>query len=196
MPEFSDAVRFHGHACPGLAYGFRVAQAALRKLGERSRDEGLVAVVENRSCAVDAIQVVSGCTFGKGNMILTDHGKQVYSFMNRQTGKGIRLAVIWQPPPEDQEIKQLFKDTNNGIRTPEMIRALHAHKGAKIKAILAAPEEDLLKIEEKIFTPPPLAQVFKSLRCSQCNEKVMEPMAKKQDGKTFCQPCLDQGIDV
>ena len=190
--EFSDAVRFHGHACPGLAYGFRVAETAMAHFGKRSRDEDLVALVENRSCAVDAIQVVCGCTFGKGNLILHDYGKQVYSFMERHSGAGLRIAVIWQPPPEAPEIKQLFADMAKGIRSPEMIRALQAHKGAKMKAILAAPTEELFKIEEKNLPLPARAKVFKSLHCSRCNEKVMEPMAIQQDGKVWCQPCLQE----
>lgn len=38
------AVEFHGHECPGLALGFRAAQAGLRVLGaERVGDEEIVA---------------------------------------------------------------------------------------------------------------------------------------------------------
>ncbi|NTV15797.1 MAG: formylmethanofuran dehydrogenase, partial [Desulfobulbaceae bacterium] len=87
-PTFEDAARFHGHTCPGLAFGFRVARVAIRELGlSRAEDEELVAVVENDSCAVDAIQVLTGCTFGKGNLIFRDHGKQVYTFFKRATGE-------------------------------------------------------------------------------------------------------------
>ena len=75
--NFDDAVKFHGHACPGLAIGYRVANLALKELGGRARDEELVAIVENNSCAVDAIQLICGCTFGKGNLIFKDFGKQV-----------------------------------------------------------------------------------------------------------------------
>ncbi|NOZ25951.1 MAG: formylmethanofuran dehydrogenase, partial [Nitrospirae bacterium] len=71
---FEDAVRFHGHVCPGLALGYRVSDLVLRELGPRSEDEELVAIVENNSCAVDAIQVMTGCTFGKGNLIFRDYG--------------------------------------------------------------------------------------------------------------------------
>ncbi|NIT04240.1 formylmethanofuran dehydrogenase, partial [Candidatus Saccharibacteria bacterium] len=47
--SFDDVVEFHGHLCPGLAIGFRVARAALDELGQRAEDEELVAVVENDS---------------------------------------------------------------------------------------------------------------------------------------------------
>ena len=80
---FAEVVSFHGHACPGLAFGYRVAEVALQELGDKAEDEELVAVVENNSCAVDAIQVMAGCTFGKGNLIFKDYGKQVYTFIRR-----------------------------------------------------------------------------------------------------------------
>ena len=51
---------FHGHTCKGLAIGYRVGTLALDKLAaERAADEEIVAIVENASCAVDAISVVT-----------------------------------------------------------------------------------------------------------------------------------------
>ena len=73
-PSFDDAIAFHGHACPGLAMGYRVAVAAMARLcANRSEDEDLVTVVENDACSVDAVQLICGCTFGKGNLIFQDH---------------------------------------------------------------------------------------------------------------------------
>ena len=70
-----------------------MAKAALRELkADRPRDEELVAIVENDSCAVDAIQFITGCTFGKGNLIFRDYGKHVYTFFNRRTGQGVRIS--------------------------------------------------------------------------------------------------------
>jgi len=76
--DLREAIQFHGHHCPGLALAYRVAKAALREFGAgRPQDEELVAVVENDSCAADAIQFITGCTFGKGNLIFHDFGKHV-----------------------------------------------------------------------------------------------------------------------
>jgi len=58
-----------GHVCPGLSIGYRVAQLATNYFRDRSTDEELVIIVENRSCAVDIIQATNGCTCGKGNLI-------------------------------------------------------------------------------------------------------------------------------
>lgn len=75
--NYPDIVSFHGHECPCLAIGYRMVCAAMKALNaERSSDEELVAIVENDACGVDALQCVSGCTFGKGNLLFRDYGKQ------------------------------------------------------------------------------------------------------------------------
>src|ERR1700687_5756679 len=101
--ELREVIQFHGHLCSGLALGYRVAKAALRELGgDRPRDEELVAVVENDSCAVDAVQFITGCTFGKGNLIFRDYGKHVYTFFNRRTGQGVRISEDYRGFENDQ----------------------------------------------------------------------------------------------
>jgi formylmethanofuran dehydrogenase subunit E len=191
MKNFEEVVQFHGHVCPGLAFGFRVAQAALEALGDRSRDEELVAVVENRSCAVDAIQVVSGCTFGKGNLVGRDYGKQVYTFLKRPAGEGVRISVKWIAPPEDQEMTSCWQLFSQGDRSTEVMRAIKAHKGRKIQAILQADTAELFDIRRVKEQLPEQARVYPSIRCARCGEKVMEPMALMVDDRPLCIPCVE-----
>ena len=37
---------FHGHMCPGLAMGIRIAEVALRDIGPHAQDEEVVAIAE------------------------------------------------------------------------------------------------------------------------------------------------------
>ena len=61
---------FHGHVCPGLTIGFRAALYAIDLLELTfSEDEKTVCVSENDACGCDAIQVVLGCSVGKGNLL-------------------------------------------------------------------------------------------------------------------------------
>ena len=92
-PEKVEAtIAFHGHWCPGLAMGIRAAEMALRDFG-KSGDEEIVAVVETDMCGVDAIQFLTGCTFGKGNLIYRDHGKNAFTFYRRRDDKSARLVA-------------------------------------------------------------------------------------------------------
>jgi formylmethanofuran dehydrogenase subunit E len=197
MNTFEEAVEFHGHACPGLALGYRVALFALKALGKRAADEELVAIVENSSCAVDAVQLLTGCTFGKGNLVFRDYGKQVYTFVNRPSGnesatrgEGVRISVNWTSPEETTEEKQMWDRYMKGDHSAEVLKAVHNRKAKKINVILGAEDEDLFKFTKGEFDLPDEAKIYPSLRCAMCDEKVMEPRARVRDGKIVCFPCF------
>lgn len=192
MKTFEDVVAFHGHACPGLALGYRVGSIAVKELNlsDISSDEEVVAIVENDSCAVDAIQVMTGCTFGKGNLIFKDYGKQVYTFAKRPSGDSIRISIDFNPPEESEEEKALWKRYMNGDRSEEVIKAVHSRKAKKIRAILDAPDDELMKVTRQNIQLPEEARIYPSIRCEICGEKVAEPKARIKDGKIVCIPCF------
>ncbi|MFH2059795.1 MAG: formylmethanofuran dehydrogenase subunit E family protein, partial [Pseudomonadota bacterium] len=68
-----ETIAFHGHNCPGLTIGIRVAELALEKLDNNNKSDW-VCVTETDMCGVDAIQFLTGCSFGKGNLIHKDFG--------------------------------------------------------------------------------------------------------------------------
>ncbi len=193
--NFSDdlkkVVEFHGHICPGLAYGYRVAKTALKELGPRSQDEELVAIVENDSCSVDAIQVMTGCTFGKGNLIFRDLGKSVYTFINRSTGKGVRISVDFEYEETPQETAARKKHIS-GDRSDDLMQSIAENKAKKVRSILDASEDRMLKktpILETSETLPAKARIYPSIRCSSCGEKTMEPRIRLHDGNLVCMSC-------
>jgi len=191
MKRFEDVVDFHGHICPGLALGYRVSIFALKELGERAADEELVAIVENNSCAVDAVQVITGCTFGKGNLIFKDYGKQVYTFIKRPSGDGLRISVEWKPQEDTEEEKHMWDRYMKGDRSDEVLKIIHNRKSKKIEIILSVDDEELLKVKKGKMDLPEEANIYPSLRCSRCAEKVMEPRARIKDGKIVCIPCYE-----
>ena len=192
MKDFDDVTDFHGHSCPGLAYGYRIAMAAMKEMDMKniSQDEEVVAIVENDSCAVDAIQVLTGCTFGKGNLIFRDYGKQVYTFIKRPSGEAIRISVDMPPLEETEEEKEMWRRYSVGDRTEDVLKAVHDRKTRKIKAILEADKSELLKITKGRIQPPPEAEIYQSARCEMCGEKVAEPRLRSKGDKKVCIPCF------
>ncbi|PLS78993.1 MAG: hypothetical protein CYG59_15500 [Chloroflexi bacterium] len=94
MDETIQKVKaFHGHLCPGLTIGVRVAEIALREIGPHAADEEVVAIVETDMCAVDAIHVLTGCTFGKCNLIHRDYGKNAFTFFRHSDGRALRIIT-------------------------------------------------------------------------------------------------------
>ena len=194
MKSLEEIVEFHGHICPGLVLGYRVSMLALKELGERAIDEELVAIVENNSCAVDAVQVMTGCTFGKGNLIFKDYGKQVYTFIKRPSGESLRISVKWESPQETEEEKEMWERYIRGDRSEDVLKAVHDRKSRKIDSIIHAGDEELFTIKKGMMEPPEEAEIYPSIRCSLCGEKVMKPRAKVMDGKVVCIPCFEKDI--
>ena len=91
---WEKAVAFHGHECGGLTIGYQAALYAMELLNLTfSADEQTVCIAENDACGVDAIQVLLGCSIGRGNLLFHMTGKQAFSFYNRKTGESVRLVL-------------------------------------------------------------------------------------------------------
>lgn len=173
--KYKDIIDFHGHSCPGLAIGYRMARAGLDYLsGSRSEDEELVAIVENNACGVDALQFLSGCTFGKGNLIFKDYGKHVYTLYSRKSHKGVRI---------------LF---NRG-KIPEDIRG---NREKMIDWLLKAPDSDIVSLKEAEIKEPEPARIMKSIKCGLCGEDVMETRVRDVNGRKVCIPCYEQHLPI
>jgi formylmethanofuran dehydrogenase subunit E len=191
-PVLRKAVEFHGHICPGLLIGYRAAQAAQSFLGaDRAEDEDLVAVVENDACSVDAFQVLLGCTFGKGNLIYRDYGKQVYTVFDRAANKAVRVSLksdVLERPPE---MEPLFEKARKNEASAEELKILDGYREKTMERLLDMDTDALFKIEEVPPDVPEKARIFKSVTCHFCGEKVMEPRARVRDGKVACIPCSE-----
>ncbi|MBS3900564.1 MAG: TraR/DksA C4-type zinc finger protein [Dethiobacter sp.] len=191
--QWEKSVDFHGHACIGLALGYRVAEAALRAFGQkRAEDEEMVAIVENDSCAVDAIQVITGCTVGKGNMILRDFGKQAYTFALRDLNKAIRITIISHAGEKHEALPALRQKVLAGDASAEEKDLFQKINDELLKDYLTRPLEEVCKVAEIDYDLPQKARIFPSVTCSCCDEKVMEPRARLKSGKPACIPCAEK----
>jgi len=159
---WEKAVAFHGHTCPGLAMGVRAAVEAIKILDvDMSVDNDLYCVVENSACYIDGIQLVAGCTLGKGNLAIRNTGKSAFNFYSQ--GKAVRLIYI------EPEVK---------LDRPE-----------RIEQILNAPIEQIYSISQPKF-PRPEKNKRKPLRvCAVCGESASEDKMLEVDGKYYCADC-------
>ncbi|MGZ5502965.1 MAG: FmdE family protein [Halobacteriota archaeon] len=192
--SFQEVTKFHGHICPGTIIGYRAAQIAVREFSpNRSVDEELIAIVENDSCSVDAIQVVTGCTFGKGNLIFKDYGKHVYTFINRKTGDALRISLRSSVNLEhmDPTWNQLRKKVTSGSATSN--EQLDFSKRADIIAekLMNMPEESLFNVKHiENADVPKRARIFRSVPCQKCGELVSEHRVRLKNGEAMCIPCF------
>ncbi|MDY6931475.1 MAG: FmdE family protein [Halobacteriota archaeon] len=183
------SAEFHGHLCPGLAIGIIASKIALRD-ARRAEDEELVAIVENNACGVDAVQAITGCTFGKGNLIYNNYGKSVFTFYNRKSGSALRLSL--KPTVFEREdrdgMRVLFEKVRNDSANEHELTEFWENQIRLAREILENGEEIFYK-KEVDMEPPQKAQILESIPCEECGEPTMATCIVKKDGRSVCIPC-------
>jgi len=185
-------IAFHGHSCPGLVIGIRAAELALKKLGDAEKKD-LVAVVETDMCGVDAIQFLTGCTLGKGNLIHKDYGKMAFSFYDRSGNVGFR-AILRQDISGDvgSELRSLMKKVEDGTANEEQHNRLHKLRSELQERYMNADLKEVFIVTEPRLPVPKPARILSSLQCEACGEMTMESRTRRFGGKTLCLPCFEK----
>lgn len=164
---WDKAAAFHGHVCPGLTIGYRAALYAIDLLDLTFSDaEQVVCISENDACGCDAIQVILGCSIGKGNLLFHMTGKQAFSFYNRKTGKSVRLVL--NKPIEEMTREQTFD-------------YYHACK-----------QEDMFTVKETKIALPEQARLFDSYVCECCGETAGANWIRLAGDKKLCVDCYSK----
>ncbi|MDP9070235.1 MAG: FmdE family protein [Actinomycetota bacterium] len=188
-------VDFHGHMCPGLAMGIRASEVALEQIGPHSQDEEVVAIVETDMCGVDAVQFLTGCTFGKGNLVHRDHGKNAYTFVRRSDGRAVRVSSRpggWAG--KDPAWDELFSRVRSGTASPEERARFSTVQQERSQMVLSAPLEALYDVRPVAVEPPRPARIHISIDCASCGEPTMETRVRRLDGRELCPPCFDAAM--
>lgn len=191
IPEdLQRCIDFHGHLCPGMIYGYKVANEAVSILGiERSMDEEVVIICENDSCSVDAFQIILGTTAGKGNLIINNYGKNVYTVFSRNKNKAYRFSrkssykYLGKHIDEFNLLEEKFV---NGTATPKE-RA--RQKKLKSFDLLDQPFSNIFETKEAKIPAPTYAELSPSVSCLKCFEMTMKSKMIETDSGLICIPC-------
>lgn len=181
--QIAATVAFHGHHCPGLSYGIRAAEWCLRELG-KAGDEDIVALVETDMCAVDAIQFLTGCTFGKGNFVFHDYGKVAFSFFRRSDNKGARLVLN---PGFAADLRVEMESLG-----PDQKEESANLRKKMTDRVMTAPLDEIFLIGVPLEDLPERARLRKTISCQHCGEGVMESRLRWYGKARICIPCFEK----
>ena len=189
--KFQECTEFHGHLCPGLVYGYLVAEESVKLLNiSRAGDEEIVAISENDSCAVDALQVLLGTTIGKGNLIIKNYGKNAFLVFDRKSKNAYRFSKKQQyeyKGENPEEFQKLDIAVANGTAANG---EKERQKYLKALDLLSRDFNEVFETEKIAMPEPSLAELAPSLPCSVCGELTMSSkMIKTIDGRLLCIPC-------
>ena len=187
---YRQVVAFHRHECPGAALGLRVAEAALARVGVAAGDPALLVVAETDTCAVDALQVLTGCTVGKRNLVLDDTGRRVFTFWAPGRDRGLRIrAKAGSIAFRDKEVQRLADRIEHGEATVEEQARFAEVQADRTARILEMPEEDILAVDE-VPGPIPVRKLVAAVEpCVDCGEPTSVETLHDHRGRMVCPAC-------
>jgi formylmethanofuran dehydrogenase subunit E len=193
---FEHGLALHGHKCPAMPMGLRVGAAAMNKLDvERAKDGQLLALVELgedhcATCFADGVQMITGCTFGKGNIKKLQYGKWGVTLVDVATARAVRVTPKAEAMLANKQTEFFKEYREKGVPAskvpPEVVEPL-------VQRVMSAPQDKLLSVGEVFkyeITHRPHS--FSSLVCDECGEMVVEGYARIVGDRKVCIPCQER----
>ncbi|MBI4574442.1 MAG: tRNA CCA-pyrophosphorylase [candidate division NC10 bacterium] len=188
--------KFHGHKCPAMPMGLRVGAAAMNRLGvERSPDGQLVALVELgedhcATCFGDGIQMITGCTFGKGNIKKLNYGKWGVTLVDRASGRAVRVVPKTEAMLANKQTEFFQKYREKGIPASQVPVTVVE---PLIEKVMKAPEQILLTVSKPFEYPlPKKVESFAGFVCDHCGEMTVEGYGRPLGDRKVCLPCYEK----
>jgi formylmethanofuran dehydrogenase subunit E len=188
--------KFHGHKCPAMPNGLRAAEAAMNKLGvERTGDSALHVILELgenhcATCFADGVQVLTGCTFGKGNIEKNHKGKWGLTLIDKKTNRAVRVVPKAEAMMQTKKTS-FFRDYREKGIAPtqvpdEVVQPL-------VDKVMNAPAEMILDVSEVFeYKWEQPAHSFNSFPCESCGEMVVAEYTVEVNGKLICKDCAEK----
>ena len=190
--------QFHGHKCPAMPMGLRVGAAAMNALGvERANDGQLLALVELgdnhcATCFADGVQMITGCTFGKGNIKKLHYGKWGVTLVDVATGRAVRVTPKAEAMLANKQTEFFTQYREKGIpasKVPDgVVEPL-------VQRVMNAPDGQLLEIGEVFdydFKRTPHS--FAGFVCDICGEMTVEGYGHPLGDRKVCIPCYEKSL--
>jgi len=186
---------FHGHKCPAMPNGLRVGAAAMNALGvERTGDSFLHAILDLgdnhcATCFADGIQVITGCTFGKGNIEKTHKGKWAVTLIDKRTNRAVRVTPRAEAMMANKKTKFFTNYRMVGVpptQVPDdVVEPL-------VQKVMNAPEEKIMIISDVFeYRWPKETHSFEGFVCEECGEMVVEKYGRIKGEKKVCIDCAN-----
>ena len=188
----------HGHKCPAMPLGLRVGAAAMNKLGvERAKDGQLMALVELgedhcATCFADGVQMITGCTFGKGNIRKLNYGKWGVTLIDKKSGRAVRVSPKAEAMAANKQSEFFKKYREKGVPASQVPSEA---VDPLVERVMSAPEDRLLNVGEVFeykWTDAPHS--FDSFVCEVCGEMTAEIYGRVLGDKKVCIPCRQKAL--
>ncbi|MBK7770992.1 MAG: tRNA CCA-pyrophosphorylase [bacterium] len=189
-------MQFHGHKCPAMPMGLRVGAAAMNALGVgRAKDGQLLALLELgeehcATCFADGVQMITGCTFGKGNIKKLHYGKWAVTLVDVANNRAVRVT-----PKADAMLANKQTDFFKNYREKGVPASAvpDAVVEPLVQRVMNAPEGQLVDIGaifDYVVAHKPHS--FAGFVCDRCGEMTVEGYGRPLGDRKVCIPCYEK----
>jgi formylmethanofuran dehydrogenase subunit E len=172
----------HGNLCPGALLALRMAVLGCALVGiedPRGVDRNnLVVWIEIDRWLADAVEAVTGARLGKRTLKFLDYGKLAATFLNRETGKAVRIVAL--------ESSRRLADLRHPEIGDKYERQMRAFREAAEEELFAVTDVEI-QVRAKDLPGHPRSRVI----CHKCGEGVNDGREiSLPDRIALCRPCV------
>ena len=177
------AEAFHGHLCPGMFTGVKMALLAQKLLKyDELPSKDLIIIAEIDRCLTDAIMSFTGCRLGRRTMKFRDYGKFAATFCSLSHQQGIRIATQQSAFTELEKLMQ-----ERGIDPKEKEKSAGVYLEYPWQKHFSLEILDISWNENDLPGFPKEKEV-----CSNCKEPIMDGRHLTHQGNIYCKPCAEK----
>src|SRR4030042_1538787 len=145
----------------------------LRSIGDRTKNDSLLGIIETGGCFADGIRAATGATVGHRTLRVEDLGKVAATFTNLKTETSLRLA----PKPDI------------GVRAPAYASQDNRRYFAQLQGYQVMPDEELFNfqwVELRIPASQIISHQNARAICSHCGEEIINERETLVNGVVLC----------
>lgn len=145
IPAFETIAKAHGHTCPGIALGYKIAVVAA-KWAEGTDDVRIVS--HTTRCPLDALKVTFDVKNHPERMVVVDTNT-VSFVITKPSGRKLFIDELPGTHLTSSELTELKKKVAAKTATPADLKRMNEIKDELFTVMQAIPDEKLFTIREE-----------------------------------------------
>ncbi len=156
---FEAVYRRHGHRCPMSTLGVRLGYAARQLFQSQGGSPGLLAFFSPRTCAVDGIELTTGCSREAGTLVVGSAGHHALTLGEKDAETAIEVSLSAKAlamAGEYRQLSQALVQARPGLCEDELAareKEREAFLDRLLERLRTLDDEELLNLKDVQVDP-------------------------------------------
>lgn len=142
MPSFEKIVEAHGHSCPGIAIGYKIASAAAKWAGD---EENITVYSTTIRCPLDALKTTFKLREHPERLVVEDKG-ELHFILTKPDGSKMYVDEVPDSKIHTEEGDKLGIKVRGGTASEDEISRYNEIRAELLQLTLSTPDEKLFTI--------------------------------------------------